>query len=459
MFFLFSLFFSYLEMFLQIILENFSFGMSNFRIFLFLAYLGICFTILHLSKRKVVLVPKNIRSIFLVMLIITLLVSLLSYIVFAEQYNLSYFSRYDTVHDGKITYTSFVHIHNIKGVLAKISGFLGYTPEKYDNGTFFADNNSFIWTLFFLLAVPTLFFLGLLVMIYLWRELKENKHKYFFWIMFIISLFSLLKSSVDGGPFNIFSVFWFSVMLGILLGNQELSKTIKIFIFSYFILLVTIAPFYRFFGGLKYLVLITISLLCFTLFLYGISITLTKRRLIYLPLLVGGFLVVMLSLNLLNPESQYNSINLLAAGQIEVPSGSETYIYTFSPKECSEVAYEQKDFAICKEILLKDETFQSIQNRYDTYSLSYVPIMVNGENCNSSHTLLLSGKFILINGKVPNKIEISFLNISFVSLNDSTYKYNGIISSCVPNPEGVISRIFNKEGIRTYIQSYLIFSS
>ena len=144
----------------------------------------------------------------------------------------------------------------------------------------------------------------------------------------------------------------------------------------------------------------------------------------------------------------------------EVPAGSIAYIYYPNIKDindirCDWVVYSQKDFLICQFLVKKDTTMLGLWNKYSLVQPNFHPISVENITCTPDKRFRESGRLLLVDGTIPESIELEILNVSFENLNAvgkfPQYHYTVIANGCLPDITEVIQRTLNRFGVSSYI--------
>ncbi|MFH1439203.1 MAG: hypothetical protein ABIG89_01455 [Candidatus Woesearchaeota archaeon] len=444
--------------------------------------------------------------------------NLVSFVYFIHKFDLNLYESYIPVHDGKESSTSLIHTHTNKAGIGKLVNLIN--PDwnfYYSTGNFYSEYLPAYFPICAISLVVLLFIFSLLVLIKLHSTLIGNidKIKYsiksinLYLLFFIISSFTVMKCTLDGGVLEVEFIFWFCVMLATLISSGTISfeftssnifsflnksenlkqYIIKIFVFTlagyYLISLVYL----MFDNSIKYIIgyyLMYLSFFFFILFFY-VSFKSLIHNLIYkknktFELFKGLFLVIIIlssylavlffiitvysNNTVLFSYNQFNDITL------DISANSTSYIYF--PREeningknnkiypnCTNLIYGQEDFSIYEFKIKEDTTMHKLWDKYTKLQPGSGSIEINTITCDINKTRNQTKTFYLVKGEVPETINLGFFNAAFTKIdsnesNEKYPKYSYTITSndCIPNLRHVTERIFNKYGLKSYIITF-----
>ncbi|MFH1439152.1 MAG: hypothetical protein ABIG89_01185 [Candidatus Woesearchaeota archaeon] len=469
------------EIILKFFVNNFATGRSDFKIIAFLVYLILCSFIIffcyqgRFDKIKSFVTKKRIALTFVVLLMLTFIIGLTSYIYFINNYNLDYFAYHRSVYDGKQSSTSLYHIHTLKGGMAKIVNYIDPNlHHNYDSGLFYSEHlPAFFWIWSFM-AIPLLFIFALLTQFFIFQKFFWNKYSNFYFLIYIISSFSVIKTSIDGGIVSSETMFWFTILLSLFSNFDNIKtyfKNAAIFVLAGFFFVSF--PYMVFYDGITYLLLNYLAYIIFFMVLFAIFFFVNIMKSIKLTMLIITLIILLyfisiFLLNFLYPHTYLNfSVRLANGVSLPVPSNFTVNVYYphfngISP-DCDSILYTQSDFSICQFNTTEDTTLLKLLEKYSKIPPNYKPLMIEYLTCNASHTKNYNLSIVIIDNNIPAEIITNMLNISFHKINE-TENYQVCIaevnaSSCIPAKNEVFQRIMNKGGVKSYIIKYPITNS
>jgi hypothetical protein len=343
------------------------------------------------------------------------------------------------------------HVHTFKAGLSKIVDFVDPSlHDTYDSGRFYANHlPSFFWIIS-LIIMPILIILSQLILIRLYGKWKKEKFRNLYLFTYIVASFSLVKNSMDGGLINPETFFWLAILLILFSNFSSFKNFLKRSLMSSIIAFLLLSfPFMFYYDGPTFLFLEYLVFLSFLILLVGIFRFWSNKKFVSLVLLF--YLIFVISLNSFFPTTHLNfSAKVFSEMFTPVPENSTVYSYVHDIKNCEDVYYSQGDFSICK-FNVEKQNMLSLWQNYASMPPNYKPIKVDGINCDFNRTSVRIMNLKLINGKVPDKIELKFLNVEFNHVTDNNYLSNAEYNSCLPQEQESLQRIFNKYGIKSYI--------
>ncbi len=461
---------AYLLLTIKSLVNNFATGRSDFKIISFLIYFAVASFLLFLQTNKLIFPKvrklvsfKNLKWAFVILLSVTFIIGLFSQLYFFNQYDLDSDSYYKTINKGRQSSTQLFHIHTSKAVLTKaIDLFFPLMHTNYDGGRFFAEYLPAPFWIYYLVVLPILFIMALLLLLDLHNNLKNNKDRMFFLILFIISSFSVLKSTLDGGLLNPETIFWFSILLGVLFH----SKTIKVFLkksliyasSGYLFLSLPYLLFERSIINLwveffVYLLFVLIILLVY----HGIK---NKHHTEFI-LSIIGYVILLLIINILFPVTHLNfTFDLIGDISSNVPAGSTAYLYAPSDADidsCENVIESNDEYTVCSFSVESDTSLRKIWNEKTKFPPNFHPITVDRVTCVKESEYKITTSFILVEGKVPENFSNSLINVSFIKIpkeeviGNFNHAYNVKAVGCIPNFSDVLQRSLYIRGMKAYI--------
>jgi len=440
-----------IQVIMKFFVNNFANGRSDFKVISFLIYLIISSVIILFCANKKWKIKYDFRKIFLVLIGLMFIIGMVSFFHFTDKYDLDYFEGYKSIHEGKQSSTTMFHVHTFKAGLSKIIDFVNPSlHDTYDSGRFYANHlPSFFWIIS-LILMPILIILSQLVLIKLFHLWDKKRYKNFHLFIYIIASFSLLKNSMDGGLINQETFFWLAILLVLFSNFSSFKNFLKRSLISSIIAFLLLSfPFMFYYDGPKFLILEYLIFLSFFILLAGSFRYWSNKKIVSLILLLYLIFVIFLNSFFLTTHINF-SAKVFSEMFTPVPENSTVYSYVHNVKNCKEVYYSQEDFSICK-FNVEKQNMLSLWQNYASMPPNYKPIKINKVNCDFNRTSTLLNNFKLIDGQVPEKIELSFLNVSFTHVENDLYSYFGRYNSCLPQYQEVLQRIFNKEGIKSYI--------
>ena len=439
--------------FFKFIIDLFAIGRSNAKLYMFFIYGIICFLLLAFNKKHFTKPKKFIRVTSAVLLCCAVL-SLASYFIFVNTFNLSVYDAVQMCDSGMVSSTKLLHIHTLKPVLAQFISFIGGDAvyNSYDAGAPFLEvipNEVYIAGAVLISVLVILFLIVLLIKEQEWNE----KTRYIFVLIYIIVTFSLFKNILDGGPLTeefMVSVPIFLALLHIKRQSSVRQNTWKlltyscIFLICYIIILLVFEKTDRFlFSDIFYF-------LCFlgvVVFLLLFNEYLHLKRYLYLG--ITSVLVFSLLLASLGNNLTYKQYKLLTT---EIPAGASVQIIDVF----HETTFDHPLLLNLNHLKIYSYTINQscdVRTILDEFHISYnYPELVvkSTPNYQSSNTSVLVGAEI---------IPISFMytnltNNSFIKLRLDISYYNFLVFEVNPviqSQSYLIRHYIHQVGCKSFI--------
>ncbi len=453
----------------KFVINNFAGGRSDFKFVTFFIYFSLSSLLLFLSfngKTKRIekfIKNKPVKIYFLVTLLIVFLVGVASFFVFINEFGLDSSSYYKTIYEGRQSSTQITHIHTYKATLSKMVDFVNPNLHRgYDAGRFFAENLPAFFWIFGLFALPLLMILSFLVLLNFKEQLKQNKHQSFFIVIYLISSFSSMKNTFDGGLLNPETFVWLSVLVAVLYHHKTITLFIKksiIFLSGSLLLLISIL--FVFGVQLKPVLVDYLSCAVFFLFITGIYVTFSKRDFLVSAIIVAGYcLFVLLVFSSFSSSYYHYTLDRVPELTEMVPAGSQGFVYLLPTQEevinnCENIIYQQDDVTICRFVTDSPQLLSGVFNQYTSLPVNFFSVTVEGVNC-AQQQYSKTHKFILVEGEIPGPIQTNLMDFTFSTTNETIagrpiYSYSIEAVGCIPDFSDVKQRILNKEGMKSYI--------
>lgn len=443
----------------KFIVNNFASGRSHFKVYSFLIYFSICAFLLSLNTKNIAtFILKyvsliRLRVTFVVVTLISYLISLLSYFYFINYYGLDVGVYYRAVYLGRQSSTQLSHIHNFKVILTKLADMISSSIHNtYDAGRFYFENMpSFFWVsggvIILLLLMFSLIYLLLL---------KKQKRTNFILLLYVISSFSVIKNIFDGGFFHYENLLWFSVFLSILFLDKDSNFFKYLFKFS----LIVISP------SILLIILLNlfehsfiVNILSNLIFVILIFCLFNKKfNLLNTSIVVLTFLVFVIITSSLFSASYYKfSIDPLVELHQEVNEGATIYSYHFQPYLCSDYVYEDNYSVVCKHKVRSNSRFNELIGLYgQNIPLNFHALLIKDVNCVPDYIYNTERKLLLIDGVVGDNIVTGLVNVTFGGGGINTkgfklYSYNITAVGCIPNYPDLLQNILYLNGLNSYI--------
>jgi hypothetical protein len=314
-----------------------------------------------------------------------------------------------------------------------------------------------------LIIFPIAFLLIISLLLLLDQKWKDDKYHNLYLFFYIISSFSLLKNTIDGGILNFETLFWLGIMIALLWKTASFQLFFK-YSFICTLIIAYLAAFAYFFyqGGLTSFFFTYHSFIFFFLLIIGTFYLYKIKEPLFIPLVFLAYLLLVLTLVTIFPGTHLDfTLNDLTKSTKTVDQNTIGYLYL--PKGqipgsislCQEVIYRQDDFAACRFVTTEKTTYGTLLS-LSTIQPDFEPLMVDKIDCFENVSLTDVGTLLLINGNVPDMINTSLFNISFIKENISLslypeYLYEVTSGGCVPGYRESFHRTLNAYGINSYI--------
>ncbi len=370
-----------------------------------------------------------------------------------------------SVQDGRISSDQFMHTHTFKAALGKIVNFVN--PDlnyNYDAGQFYAENlPSFFW-IFALISLPILIVLSLLLLLKLKQELELNHYLNFFLFIYIISAFSMLKNTLDGGLISAEAMVWLAIFIATIYFTtlkKYLQQLVTLFISGFIVLIINFSILKPSINNpINILFIEYLSYIFFFLLIFNSYYNLKKNKIL---LFLGGIIIYILWVIIIfqNIPAAYYNFSLNSVPQLlqEVPANSYINIFNYNNYKhpnCEKMLYSEKDFYICQIKINQTTSLRKLINDYTIIPMNNHPITIPEVDCDPDIIYTEISHFILIKGNLPEKINNSLINIEFEKTMNflgkyPIYKYEVNAKGCIPNYTNFLDRIMNDYGMRSYI--------
>lgn len=298
-------------------------GRSTIKIGLFILFF-ICIAIIFYIKKDLIKENfKKINDLFWINIGLLYLWSFFLYLYFIDKYSLPFSKYVFTMANGEISSNVWYHSHLMKGVLAIILNLFGLnTLENMDAGGAYIDlvpNILFIIGFFILCTTLILTYLYLLE-IKLKIQEKTKYQKIILLLIYSISLFSLIKTAIDGGIFHPDAILSVATLLftNYILDKKDKLKTLftpqKEAIFILILILISVV---LIFTDTSYQVLMsyTYVLLITTLLFLYLKLDITKYLIVLF--LTFSFFASDLDRSILNYEN------------LKIKKGEEVHVFSY----------------------------------------------------------------------------------------------------------------------------------
>lgn len=459
---------------LKSIMNNIASGRSDFKIISFLIYIAICSAALFIYSNDYFSIHKFVNNInqksklikilFISLIIIGFILNLASFITFTQQYDLDINEYYISVENGRESSTQLTHIHTLKSALSKAVDYINPKLHRtYDAGEFYANHLPQIYWQLTAAIIIILMLFSLIILLLLKKQLLDHKYQALFTILFLMSSFSCLKNILDGGIFSTETVIYLPILLIILNSKIYQQKNIthllsKVVIYSLLSASIfSITVFLLNTPKSNYLIN-SLSILVFTLLIIAVYYFSKTKDWISLSCSIIAFIIWILIISSNASHSYYDfTFDLYPELFKEIPENTTFTFITEDPLICQTIIYSQEDLAICQTNTTTKTDFRKLSNKNKLYDPTYRSIQIDGINCDTDREFINSGKFILIEGKVPSQINNSLISVNFtkqdiLQMNKyPVYQFNISAIGCIPNYELTSSKILEANGLKSFI--------